>query len=497
MTDPRTSVTASVLAEALREAGVSVAIVDDAPDVAASGATHDSRTVGAGDVFVCLRGESFDGHAFAEQAVAADAAMLLVDHQIAVPADRTVPPLVVADTRAAAGPLAAAVYGRPSARLTTVGVTGTNGKTTITEMLGAALSALGEHVERIGTLHGSRTTPEATELQARLARFVDDGATAAVMEVSSHALELHRVDGTTFDVVAFTNLGHDHLDLHGTQEVYFRAKSRLFDGSFGAIAVVNVDDVHGRLIADEAVARGDASLEVHRVSRDALTDVVVSAGEHRYRWRDVDVRVGIGGDFNVDNSHIVLEILAALGYAPASAAAALATKPTLGIPGRFETIDHEVASQLGFGVVVDYAHTPDGLEQLFTTARNIVGEGRLVGVYGCGGDRDRDKRPTMGRVGAERCDVAVFTSDNPRSEDPASIIDDMLAGVAEEYRRRVHPVVDRREAIDQALRTARSGDLVVIAGRGHEPVQDLGDHRIEFDDRVVARHLLSLMETPS
>jgi len=495
----RPPTTLGELAEAVLEAGLSVAVVgggQQAFDVTATGATHDSRTVGDGDVFMCLRGASFDGHEFAEQAVAAGASMLLVDHRVDV-AGVGVPQLVVTDTRAAAGPLAAAVCGRPSATLTTVGVTGTNGKTTITEMLGAALGAMGERVERIGTLHGARTTPEATELQARLADFVDGGATAAVMEVSSHALELHRVDGTTFDVVAFSNLGRDHLDLHGTQEAYFRAKSRLFDGSFGGVAVVNVDDVYGRLIADETSARGDDSLDVLRVSRDALSDIVVSAGEHRYRWRGVDVRVGIGGGFNVDNSHLALEILVALGHEPAEAASALAMAPSLAIPGRFETVDHEVASQRGFGVVVDYAHTPDGLEQLFSTARAIVGDGRLIGVYGCGGDRDREKRPAMGQIGAELCDIAFFTSDNPRTEDPASIIDDMSAGVLEDYRRRVHPVVDRREAIDRALRDARSGDLVVIAGRGHEPVQDLGDRRIDFDDRAVTRHLLSLMENPS
>jgi len=491
----RQAVGVDELAEALRVAGISVGIVGRSLGGVVRRAAHDSRSVGADAVFVCLRGASFDGHEFAEQAIAAGATMLLVDHRLDIAGDREVPQLVVTDTRAAAGPLASAVYGQPSVQLSTVGVTGTNGKTTVTEMLGVALGELGESVERIGTLHGARTTPEATDLQARLAGFVDGGATAAVMEVSSHALELRRVDGTSFDVVAFTNLGHDHLDLHGTQEAYFRAKSRLFDGSFGGIAVVNVDDVHGRLIADEATARGEQSLEVRRVSREALSDVSVTAAEHRYRWRGLRVRVGIGGDFNVDNSHVALESLVALGHKPAAAAAAIAGP--LAVPGRFETVMHPVANKLGVSVVVDFAHTPDGLEQLFATAQLIAGDGRLIGVYGCGGDRDVEKRPLMGRIGAELCDVALFTSDNPRSEDPSSIVDDMLSGVAGEYCHRVHPVIDRREAIERAFREARAGDLVVIAGRGHEPVQDLGDRRIDFDDRAVARSILSLMEIPS
>lgn len=481
--------TAADLAAASADAGCNAVVLHG--DVEVRGATHDSRAVGEHDLFVCLRGDRFDGHDFAATAVDAGASALLVDHRLDV--DPAVAQIIVEDTRRAAGPIASAVHGRPSEQLATVGVTGTNGKTTVTEMLGTALADIGQTVERIGTLHGARTTPEATDLQALLADFRSVGANAVVMEVSSHALELCRVDGTRFDVVAFTNLGHDHLDLHGTQEAYFRAKARLFDGSFGGVAVINVDDVHGRLLADEASSRAD--IEVREVTRRDLADIVVAADHHRYRWRGHEVVVRIGGDFNVDNSHLVLEILIALGVDPAAAVTALGAD--LGIPGRFETIHHPASSAAGFAVVVDYAHTPDGLEELFTTARSIVDGGRVLGVYGCGGDRDREKRPAMGEIGAQLCDLAFFTSDNPRTEDPASIIDDMLRGVGESYRRSVRSTVDRREAIDQALREARSGDLVVIAGRGHETVQDLGDRRIDFDDRDVVRSLLSLLENSS
>ncbi|MEL6891757.1 MAG: UDP-N-acetylmuramoyl-L-alanyl-D-glutamate--2,6-diaminopimelate ligase [Actinomycetota bacterium] len=490
----------------LSDAGLAVELVgatsDDAGEIVVRGATHDSREVAAGDLFVCLRGAAFDGHDFAADVAAAGATALLVDH----PLDVDVAQLVVDDTRIAAGPVAAAVHGRPSRSLTggVVGVTGTNGKTTVTELLATALDALGRRVGAVGTLRGARTTPEATDLQALLARFVDEGSDSAVMEVSSHALELHRVDGTEFDVVAFTNLGHDHLDLHGTHEAYFRAKARLFDGTFAPRAVINIDDVHGSLLAIEAASH--EHVEVAEVSRQHLSDVTVTAHDHRYRWRDHDVVVRIGGHFNVDNSHLVLEILVALGVDPADAAQALSADVV--VPGRFELIDHPAATARALTVVVDYAHTPDGLEQLFDTCRAVLdplasdsstpdrgsGPGRLVAVYGCGGDRDREKRPAMAAVGAERCDRVVFTSDNPRHEDPQSIIDDMWSGVAEQYRRRVHSIVDRREAIDEALRMAQSGDLVVIAGRGHESVQDHGDHRVEFDDRDVARDLLSLLE---
>ena len=479
------------LAEGLAAGGEGVEIVEIAGSAVAAetrarGATHDSRNVRSGDVFLCLRGGSHDGHDFAAGAVAAGAVALLVDH----PLESAVPQLVVADTRRAAGTVAALVHDRPSRHLLTMGVTGTNGKTTVTELLATAFGGLGRTVGAIGTLHGVRTTPESAELQAQLAGFVADGCDAVVMEVSSHALALHRVDGTDFDVVGFTNLGHDHLDLHGTHEAYFRAKARLFDGSFSRRAVVNVDDVHGSLIAADLAGSDDVL--VTEVRRSELADVVVEVDHHRYRWRGLDVHVGIGGDFNVDNSHLALEMLVAAGVDPGDAASAIGGP--IAVPGRFEVIDHPVAARRGVTVVVDYAHTPDGLEQLFGTARDVAGTGRLIAVYGCGGDRDRDKRPAMGAIGAERCDLVVFTSDNPRTEDPQRIIDDMWTGVSSEYRPRVRSAVDRREAIDDALTTARSADLVVIAGRGHEPVQDLGDRRVDFDDREVVRHLLDRLE---
>ena len=296
------AVVVSVIADAIRHAGNGCEIVGD-PDVSVSAATHDSRSVRNGGLFVCLRGTSFDGHDFAAGAVADGAAALLVEGRLDLEASQ----IVVTDTRSAAGPAASAVYGHPSNALTTVGITGTNGKTTTAQLLAAIL----DHVDEskgastgiVGTLHGPRTTPEATDLQALLADFVDAGRTAAVMEVSSHALALHRVDGIRFDVVAFTNFGHDHLDLHGTPEEYFRAKSTLFDASFAPVAVIDVDDAHGRLLADTVAARtGADEMRVVEVTENSISDVVVTPSSHSYRWRGIDVAVPLGGDFNVAKS---------------------------------------------------------------------------------------------------------------------------------------------------------------------------------------------------
>lgn len=477
---------------ALTEAGIAHDLIGD-PTTVLTGATHDSRRVVPGAVFVCLRGDHHDGHEFAPAAIEAGAAALLVDHALEIgsvpPADAAVCRIVVADTRRAAGVVASVVAGRPSAALATVGITGTNGKTTTAQLLATILDGVGRSTGVIGTLHGKLTTPEATDLQASIAHFRDTGRDAVVMEVSSHALELHRVDGTTFDVVAFTNFGHDHLDLHGTTEAYFRAKSRLFDRSFAPVAVINVDDPHGRLLAD-AVAANEPPVRVVEVSPAALTDVRVEAGEHRYRWNGADVVVPIGGDFNVVNSVMALSIAEQLGVEPSAAAAAIAGAPV--VPGRFERIDAPEAERRGVTVIVDFAHTPDGLEHLLESARAVVGgAGRVIAVFGAGGDRDRPKRPEMGAVVARLADRVVVTSDNPRTEDPVAIIGDVLDGVEPDYRDRTTSDPDRRAAIRTALAEATRGDLVVIAGRGHESTQDLGSEIVEFDDRQVAREVLA------
>lgn len=480
-------VQADAVVRAIRAADLSCELVGEA-DVVVTSVTHDSRRVSPGSLFVCLRGDAFDGHDFAATAVADGASAVLVDHRI-VGLDG-VSQLVVGNTRHAVGPAAAAIVGHPSRSLATVGITGTNGKTTTAQMVATILDVVGMSSGVIGTLHGTRTTPEAADLQHMLAGFVAGDRTAAVMEVSSHALALHRIDGTAFDVVAFTNFGQDHLDLHETVEEYFRAKSSLFDRKFSPIAVVNVDDPHGRVLADVLLDRtGDAVLRVVEISTNDAADVVVEAGRHSYRWRGHVVEVPIGGDFNVANSLAALTIVAELGVDPAAAVAGVAQLET--VPGRFERVDSDRADERGISVIVDYAHTPDGLEQLLESARHVVGTDHgVIVTFGCGGDRDRDKRSSMGEVAARLADRVIITSDNPRTEDPAAIIDDVLSGVSEHYRSSTTSNPDRRAAIAEALDTAERGDIVLIAGKGHEATQDLGDVVIDFDDRRVASSLL-------
>jgi len=497
-------VTIGSVRDRLVASGIAVEAVGSAEGLVSSIA-HDSRAVEAGSVFVCLRGESFDGHEFAQQAVASGAVGVLVDHRLDLhprpdSSGEPVAQLIVDDTRRAAGPAASVAWGDPSRRLATVGITGTNGKTTTAQIVAAlldnTLSGTGSTgvspTGIIGTLHGPRTTPEGPDLHATLADFVGDGRTAAVMEVSSHALELHRIDGTAFDVVAFTNLGHDHLDLHGTHEAYFRAKSALFTSEFAPVAVLDVDDTHGRLLADTISARssGDA-MRVVEVSIGDVDDLVVDTSQHSYTWRGRRIVVPLGGDFNASNSLLALSIVAeladSLGF---DLDAAISGFESLGpVPGRFESIDTPETAARDITVIVDYAHTPDGLETLLHAARPLT-RGRLISVFGCAGRRDVAKRPVMGEVAARLSDVTIATSDNPRGEDPSKIIDDVICGVDEQYRRRVSSEPDRRAAIAHALAQAETGDVVVVAGKGHERTQDLGDAVIEFDDRDVVRELL-------
>lgn len=441
-----------------------------------SDVVHDSREVGAGALFACLVGDTSDGHEFAREAVDAGAAALLVERELPL----AVPQIVVPDARRVLGPIAAAFHGHPSHELTMVGITGTNGKTTTSHLLAAALGGAGRVVDVLGTLSGTRTTPEAPHLQRQLAASLERGADTMVMEVSSHALAHHRVDGTRFDVAVFTNLGRDHLDLHRTMEEYFRAKARLFTPALSDRGVVNRDDPYGQLLLDvEAVPMRTFGLG------DAV-DVRVTSGAHTFTWRGRPVSVPIGGAVNVPNSLAVLTTCEVLGLDLAAVIDGLASAGP--VPGRFELI--AVEEDPGFAVVVDYAHTPDGLEVLLSSARAIAGAGRVIVVFGCGGDRDREKRRHMGAAAAAGADLAFVTSDNPRTEDPAVIIDEILTGVEPRYRDRFVVDADRRAAIGLALDEARRGDVVVIAGKGHETTQTIGATAHPFDDRAVARELL-------
>ena len=439
----------------------------------------DSRRVIPGSMFVCVRGTSSDGHHYAAAAVAAGSAVIVVDHQLPELSDTI--QVVVDRTRSAMAYLSGAFFDDPSSRLTTVGITGTNGKTTTAHILQCALDALGSPTGVIGTLSGTHTTPEAPDFQRTLADFVRIGYRSAVAEVSSHALALERVVGTHFRVAVFTNLGHDHLDLHGTQERYFAAKARLFEPDLADEGVTNVDDVHGRLLIDAARIR------MTPYSWTDASDIRVNAFDHSFVWRDQVVRVGLGGRFNVMNSVAAATTLGALGY-PGDAVAHAMSSVTP-VRGRFEPV--EVGQD--FVVVVDYAHTPDALREVLGAARGVAGSNRVIVVFGCGGDRDHDKRPLMGRVAAECADRVVITSDNPRSEKPLSIINDISAGVPADYRAVTVVEPDRLAAITVALSVARTGDVVVIAGKGHEVTQTTGASVMPFDDASVARTVLAGM----
>ncbi len=466
-----------VLDELIRDAGVAGARLDGDGRVVVTSVIHDSRRVVPGALFCCLPGANSDGHDHAPAAVGAGAAALLVER----PLDLSVPQVIVPDTRLAMGHVAAAFWGHPARSLLMVGVTGTNGKTTTTSLIASVLESAGVPVGVIGTLTGRFTTPEATDLQEQLAGFVAQGKKAVAMEVSSHALVMHRVAGCRFAVAVFTNLGRDHLDLHGSMERYFAAKAMLFDPALAERGVANADDVHGRLLLDAE------PIPMTAFSLADAEDLVVTPTSHRYRWRGHAIEVGIGAAFNAMNSLAAATACAAVGIDPATIARGLAAAAV--VPGRFEA----VRAGQPFDVIVDFAHTPDGLSEALGAARQAAGAGRVIAVFGCGGDRDRAKRPQMGAIAATLADVVVVTSDNPRSEDPLDIINAVIEGVPSDYRDRVLSEPDRRRAFDTAFRRAVPGDVVVIAGKGHETTQTIGSQVLPFDDRSVARELLEVM----
>ncbi|MFP5316959.1 MAG: UDP-N-acetylmuramoyl-L-alanyl-D-glutamate--2,6-diaminopimelate ligase [Acidimicrobiia bacterium] len=436
--------------------------------------THDSRAVTSGALFCCLVGATTDGHDHAPAAVEAGAVALLVERPLA---GVDVAQVVVADARAAMASVAAAFYGHPSRRLAVAGVTGTNGKTTVTYLLASVLEAAGRRAAVIGTISGVRTTPEAPELQARLAALAADGVNAVAMEVSSHALVQRRVDALWFEAVAFTNLSQDHLEYHGTMEGYFTAKASLFDPARARVGVVNADDPWGRRLLEST------RLAVRPYSMADARDLALDRDGSTFTLDGHPVHLRLSGDFNVSNALAAGALARELGVGAADVAAGLGA--LVAVPGRFERVD-------GGGpvaVVVDYAHTPDGLEKVLASARGLAAGGRVIVVFGAGGDRDHAKRPAMGDVATRLADVAVLTTDNPRSEDPLAILAEVRGGVSRPEVLVVEP--DRRTAIALALDAARPGDVVVVAGKGHETSQVFaGGRSVPFDDRVVARELL-------
>jgi UDP-N-acetylmuramoyl-L-alanyl-D-glutamate--2,6-diaminopimelate ligase len=469
--------------------------------VSVRGLTDDSRRVVAGGCFVAVRGLRVDGHRFIPQAVERGARAVVAEPPDPLPGE-AVGRILVPDTRRALPRMADAYYGHPSRALTVVGITGTNGKTTTSYLCEALLQARGLATGVIGTIQyvvrgrareAGQTTPEAIELQGLLAEMVAAGVGGVAMEVSSHALALHRVDGVAFDVAVFTNLTQDHLDFHQTMEGYANAKRRLFfellaaGGKPGATAVLNADDPVG---AAWAAALPGRALTFGLGPGHAIRPLQHESGLGGIRLLATSpagpVRIvsSLIGEHNVMNLLGAAGVGVALGLEPGAIASALASVTR--VPGRFEQVE---AGQ-DFLVVVDYAHTPDALQRVLETARRLT-PGRLGVVFGAGGDRDRTKRPVMGKIAATLADRAWLTSDNPRSEEPGAIIAEIAAGVVPPPPGGVAREPDRREAIRQALEWARPGDTVVIAGKGHEPYQIIAGQVLPFDDRLVAREFLA------
>ena len=459
-----------------------------AAEIDISSLAFDDRDVSPGGLFFCVSGLTRDGHDFAGKAMQRGAVALVVERSVGI----GIPEVVVPDVRAVMGAAANNFERSPSTDLSVVGITGTNGKTTSAWLVRSLLEAAGVRCGLVGTVAtlingveqpAVRTTPEAIDLHRLLRRMADEGDRAAAIEVSSHALELGRVNGVSFEVGVFTNLTQDHLDFHGTLENYWLAKRRLFDEHSPKHSVVNVDDPYGAKLARELSNATTVGLD--EAADWSASDVDLRIGGSSFTLRHPGgtqvVESRLPGLFNVRN---ILGAAAAVGHLGVSAADVASALASIGgVPGRFESID----CGQPFAVLVDYAHTPDSLENVLKAARALT-DARVICVVGCGGDRDRTKRPLMGGIAADLADVAIVTSDNPRSEDPAAIVAEVAAGAAG----RATEVLDRAEAIRHALDIAGRSDVVLIAGKGHEQGQEFADgHKVPFDDRLVAREALA------
>jgi UDP-N-acetylmuramoyl-L-alanyl-D-glutamate--2,6-diaminopimelate ligase len=492
------------------DAGSGGGMRDAGPPVEITGLAYDSRSVRPGDLFFCVGGYHTDGHDFAPQAVHAGAAALVLERGLGL----GLPEVLVDSARAAMAPLAARFYGEPASELRVVGVTGTNGKTTSAYLVRALLEACGEQCGLLGTVKSvvagrerpvQRTTPEAIDLQADLRAMLDGGDRACAMEVSSHALELGRSDAIPFAAAVFTNISRDHLDFHATMEDYFQAKRRLFVGAAEppGVSVVNIGDAYGRRLADEI--DGVRTFAVEAPADYSASGLRCGFDGCRFTLHTPDgdrgLRLPLPGRFNVANALAALAAAHGLGVGLDPLVEAL--ERGVRVPGRFEPVDEGQ----DFAVLVDYAHTPDSLENVLLAARELLagdtaGEGRVICVFGAGGDRDRGKRPLMGEIAARLADVVLVTSDNPRSESPEQIIAEIMAGTraaergdgrtADDDEPRVRALSDRRQAILEAISGARTGDVLVIAGKGHEQGQELtGGRKVPFDDVTVARDALA------
>lgn len=470
------------------------------------GVVGDSRRVAPGVAFVAVRGERSDGHRFLDAAAAAGAALLIVEE---APASAAVPWIVVPDARRALGRLSANLHGRPTAHMDVLGVTGTNGKTTSTHIAEQALAACGRVTGMLGTVRRrwpgvdeatEMTTPDPVELQAIFARMHAVGVSTVLMEVSSHAIEQHRMEGVDVAVAAFTNLTQDHLDYHGTMEAYGAAKARLFTDLLQRSprargAAINVDDPFGAALADRVAGRvlrfsARAARGAELVAEGAQADLTGLRATVRAGGASAELRSPLVGWHNLENLLTAIACGLLLGE-PLDALVAGASAVT-GVPGRLEAVPAP-----GFAVLVDYAHTPDALERAIGAVRAVT-PGRVITVFGCGGDRDRGKRPLMGRAAATGSDVVIVTSDNPRTEDPDAIVAQVVAGVEATGMPRLvagrgyAAMVDRDDAIRAAIGLAEPGDTVLVAGKGHEATQDIGGRKVPFSDVATARNAIGL-----
>jgi UDP-N-acetylmuramoyl-L-alanyl-D-glutamate--2,6-diaminopimelate ligase len=465
--------------------------------IAVSGLAYRSSDAGPRFLFFCVPGTRLDGHDFAAEALVRGAEAVLVERWLDL--RDAVTQVRVPSVRRAMGPVASAFYGRPSERMVLVGVTGTNGKTTTTYILEAVFRSAGLVPGVIGTTGArvdgapvpiERTTPEAPDFHRLLAGMLDRGVQAVAMEVSSHGLDQHRVGGARYACSVFTNLSQDHLDYHGTIEEYYRAKARLFTPEMSDRAAVNLDTPEGRRLVEEIGGRLPVLTYGEGDDADVrATDVEVGSDGVSFRVGGREVRSPLRGAFNVKN--VLAALAAARQVGIGEDAAIRGVGSVREVPGRFEPIDEGQA----FQVLVDYAHTPDSVENVLLAARTLAGDRSVLVVLGCGGDRDRGKRPLMGEAATRLADLAVITSDNPRSEDPMGIIAEIEPGARRGGGSYVVEA-DRREAIRLAFNEARPGDVVVIAGKGHETGQQFADRTIPFDDRVVAREELERLRGP-
>lgn len=465
--------------------------------------THDSRQAGTGSVFVAVRGETMDGHRFVADVMRRGAAGII--SELDPPQDFEGEWLTVEDARIALAMAAKAVHGDPSSELDLVGITGTNGKTTTTYLVFSLIEAAGVKPAMLTTVEyrigkesepAVRTTPEASDTQRFLREAVEKGCTAAAMEASSQAIDLHRCDGLVFRTAVFTNLTRDHLDYHHTMENYFDAKKKLFDGRLGTApecSVINIDDAWGRKLASDLMKNGQRVVTFSQLSDADLTaakiDVSLLKGT-TFELRTGDGSVGISSPL-IGHPHVYNMLSAAavaleLGYGLDTIVEGLSK--CAGAPGRFEL----VPSEAPFAVIVDYAHTDDALLNTLKTANGLA-QGRVITVMGCGGDRDRSKRAPMGRIAGENSDLVVVTSDNPRTEDPVKIIGEIEAGLKGTDSTYL-TCTDRREAIHLAVSKAKPKDVVIIAGKGHETYQIIGSDKFHFDDREIAAEALEALE---